>query len=422
MSIATHSSVSTNKQLKLHPGQAEVFNYKSRFKVVVAGRRWGKTQLAKSAILREARQSRRLIWYVAPTYRMAKQIMWKELMDSIPKRWVKKSNETSMTITLINATVIELKGADNPDTLRGVGLHYLVLDEFQDMREEVWTTVLRPTLATTGGRALFIGTPKSYNHLYEVWTLGQKQELRDRKIWSSWQFKTIESPFIPAEEIEQAKEDMDEKSFRQEFEASFETMSGRVYHAFDRKEHVGKYDFNPNLPIWIGQDFNIDPMSSVILQPQPSGEVWAVGELVLFGSNTEEVANELERRFWRKARQTTIYPDPAGGYQQHARGESDLDIFREKGFKRIKHRRKHPRIADRVNAVNRMLRDATGQIRLRVDSSCKHLIDSLEQTIYKPGTRDIDKTMGIEHSTDALGYPIELEFPVRKIDIIGVSL
>lgn len=416
------NSLANDIKIALHPGQAEVFNFKSRFKVVVAGRRWGKTQLSKTAIVNAAKIQKRLIWYIAPTYRMAKQIMWQEMLDSIPKKWIKKQNETSMTIWLVNGTIIELKGADKPDSLRGVGLHYVVLDEFQDMRPEVWNTVLRPTLATTGGHALFIGTPKSYNHLYELWTLGQKEELRDRGMWASWQYPTIMSPFIPQEEIDAARADMDEKSFKQEFEASFETMSGRVYHAFDRNVHVGRYDFNPSLPIWIGQDFNIDPMSSTILQPQPNGELWAVGELVLYGSNTEEVVEELERRFWRKIRQVIIYPDPASNSRQHARGETDLDIFREKGFKRIKHRKKHPAIADRVNAVNRMLRNAEGDVRLKVDRSCKTLIDSLEQTIYKPGTRDIDKTMGIEHITDALGYPTELEYPVRKVNIIGVRL
>lgn len=399
-----------------------MFNSRSRFKVVVAGRRWGKTQLAKTEIISASKVSGRLIWYVAPTYRMAKQIMWQELLDSIPKKWIKRMNETSMTIWLVNKTVIELKGADKPDSLRGVGLHYVVLDEFQDMRPEVWSVVLRPTLASTGGHALFIGTPKSYNHLYELWTLGQKSELLQAGLWASWQYPTITSPFIPTDEIEQARADMDDRSFKQEFEASFETMSGRVYYAFDRGVHVGRYDFNPSLPIWIGQDFNIDPMSSVILQPQLNGEIWAVGELVLFGSNTSEVCDELERRFWRKLNQITIYPDPAGKSRQHARGETDLDIFRDKGFKRIKHRRKHPAIADRVNAVNKMLRSADGAVRLKVDRGCKVLIDSLEQTIYKSGSRDIDKSMNLEHSTDALGYAIEIEFPLRKLNLIGVSL
>lgn len=409
-------------RLRLHPGQFKVFTTLSRFKVVVAGRRWGKTQLAKTAMIKYARVRKRLIWYVAPTYGMARDIMWQELLDSIPRSWIKKTNETRLTLYLINGSVIILKGADKPDSLRGVGLHFVVLDEFQDMRPETWTKVLRPTLASTGGHALFIGTPKSFNHLYDLWALGQQGEKQAKGLWHSWQFPTITSPFIPAEEIEAARHDMDPKSFAQEFEASFETMSGRVYHQFDRKIHVDTFDFNPSLPIWIGQDFNIDPMSSVILQPQENGEVWAVGELVLPGSNTEEVCNELEKKLWRHMDNIIVFPDPAGGARQHARGETDLDIFREKGFKKIKYRRKHPPIADRVNSVNRMLRSADDTVRLRVDRSCKELIDSLEQTIYKKGTRDIDKTPGVEHITDALGYSIELQFPVRKIEIGGISL
>lgn len=95
-------------------------------------------------------------------------------------------------------------------------------------------------------------------------------------------------------------------------------------------------------------DFNIDPMSTVIMQPQPNGEVWVVDEIVQFGSNTEEICEEIERKYWRYMKQIVIFPDPAGGQRQHARGESDLDIMREKGFKKILYRRKHPAIADRV--------------------------------------------------------------------------
>lgn len=202
---------------------------------------------------------------------------------------------------------------------------------------------------------------------------------------------------------------------------SFETMSGRVYYPFDRNTHVGNYPFNPNLPIWVGMDFNIDPMSAVIFQPQPNGELWAVDEVVRFGSNTEEMCQALDKKFWRHQRQVVIYPDPAGGQRQHARGETDLDILRENGFTRIKYRRKHPLVADRVNAVNRLLRAADGSVRLKIDSSCKHLINAFEQTIYKAGSRDVDKDAGVEHSADAAGYCIELEYPVRKVDIGGWS-
>jgi intein/homing endonuclease len=146
-----------SSKLFLHKKQMEVYRSKHRFKVVVAGRRWGKTQLAKTSILKYGRIRNRLIWYVAPSYRMAKQIMWPELLAATPRAWVKKINETTLSMILVNGTRIELKGADDPDSLRGVGVHYLVMDEVQDIDPEAWTRVLRPTLASTGGHALFIG-------------------------------------------------------------------------------------------------------------------------------------------------------------------------------------------------------------------------------------------------------------------------
>lgn len=363
-----------------------------------------------------------LIWYVSPSYRMCKQIMWRELVSALPKEWIYRINETFLSITLINGTLIELKGADNPDSLRGVGINFLVMDEVQDIDPEAWTKVLRPTLASTRGKGLFIGTPKSYNFLYDLYMLGQVPENIAAKRWHSWQFPTITSPFIPDDEIEAARLDMDERSFKQEFLASFEVMSGRVYHAFERNTHVRPCGFDPTLPIWIGQDFNLSPMSSVVMQPQKNGDVWVVDEIVLTGSHTLEVCREIERRYWRYNDQITIYPDPNGNSKQHARGESDLDIFREKGFARQKYHKRTPWVHDRVNAVNKMLRSADGICRLFVDPKCKSLITSLEQTIFKEGTREIDKAGDIEHSSDALGYAIEFEFPSRKREVMGISL
>lgn len=178
---------------------------------------------------------------------------------------------------------------------------------------------------------------------------------------------------------------------------SFETMAGKVYYPFDKRVHVRECPFNPNLPIWVGQDFNIDPMSAVIMQPQPNGELWVIDEIVKFSSNTEESVDEIERRYYRYREAVTIFPDPAGGSRQHARGETDLDIFRERDFKRIMYRRKHPAVADRINCVNRMLRAADGNVRLYVDPKCDKVIESLNQTTYKKGTRDVDKSMNLEH-------------------------
>ncbi|MBV6634377.1 MAG: phage terminase large subunit [Mameliella sp.] len=398
-----------------------VFKDPARFKVVVAGRRWGKTALSRVwMVSKAARKKKALVWYIAPTYQMARQIMWQELLDSVPRKMIKRLNETTMTMWLRNGSIIALKGADKPDTLRGVGLDAVVMDEFQDQRPETWYTVIQPTLASTNGEVLFIGTPKSYNHLYDLFMDGQSTEHPD---WASWQFKTITSPFIPADEIERAKRTMNEKEFRQEFEASFETMSNRVYHAFDRALHVGRVKMNPKYDVLIGMDFNVDPMTAIMFQIIDR-KVRIFDELNLANSSTMEMTEQLERLFWRQKRRVVIYPDPAGVQRSTAAaaGESDFAILRQQGFKRLKYRRRHPRQRDRINAVNRMLMSADGTSRVLIDHGCRTLIKSFEQTQYKQGTSEIDKKPHIEHPTDAIGYPIEIEFPVREINVMGVSL
>ena len=420
--------------LGLHALQKIVFKDAHRFRVVAAGRRWGKTRTAKTEIVAAAvKKSKQLVWYVGPTYAQARDIMWDDLKASIPRKMIRPNgiNETRMMIRLINGSIIQLKGADNPESLRGVGLDLVVIDECQDIKKETWETVLQPTLATTGGRAIFIGSPKGFTWFYDLYQKGQAGEFikdeRGRVVandWKSWQFPTITSPFIPKKEIEARRRDMDPKSFAQEFEASFLNSSGRVYYPFDRNVHVGDYEFNPALPLYIGMDFNIDPMSSVILQEQPNGEIWAVDEAVLYGSNVQETGDELARRYWREMqrRQIQLYPDPAGNNRNHDRGETSLDVLREAGFKEIYFKRKHPLVQDRINTVNRLLRSADDQIILKVDRSCRKLIESLEQTSYKEGTREVDKTKGVEHVTDALGYYADFRHPMRKAQILGVSI
>jgi len=408
--------------VKLHKGQAEVFKNPSRFRVLVAGRRFGKTVLARAEILRAIRgKGRRLIWYVCPTFAMAREIMWDDLIANIPTSWIKKVNETRLEIRLINGTVIQLKGADRPDTLRGRGVHFVILDEYQDFRPNVWKEVIYPTLTTTRGRALVIGTPKSYNHFFDKYRLGQISKNQRKLMWWSWQFPTIMSPFFPPSEIENARANLDRKTFRQEFEASFESMSGRVYYAFDRLKHVGKYKFNPRLPIIVGQDFNVDPMSSCIMQVQDNGEVWVVDEINFPSSNTLEVAQELDRKYFAQKRNLTIYPDPSGANRNSSRGESDLDVFRDQGYNKILYPKKAPFVADRVNTVNSMLQAADGTIKLRVDEKCLKVIESLEQTIFKKGGRDIDKSAGVDHMADALGYPLHFLYGGRFMIPIGFS-
>lgn len=410
--------------LKLHPSQAKVFHDPARFKVMVCGRRFGKTQGLKAEIIKEAfTKPKSVIWYVAPTYKQAKRLMWSELKQIIPPGFIKYKSEVDLILELKNGSMISLFGVDKPDGLRGSGVNLLCMDEYQDFKPQIFEKVLYPTLTDRRGRVVVAGTPKSYNLLYDLYMRGFDTEWQKHG-WKSWQFVTADNPFIPRDEIEAARRNLDPKSFEQEYLASFENMEGKVYYAFERKIHAKDFlAFNPRLPIWIGQDFNINPMSTVILQPQTNGQIWVVDEINLKNASTHEVAEELEKRFYRPdiKKMIEIYPDPAGSARGHTRGESDLDILRQQGFRKLFYKRKHPLVADRINAVNRMLMTASGETRLFVSSHCKNLISSLEQTIYKEGTREVNKKLGTEHMADALGYVIEFRFPVKKRQYYGVS-
>jgi hypothetical protein len=157
------------------------------------------------------------------------------------------------------------------------------------------------------------------------------------------------------------------------------------------------------------------------MQIQPNGDIWIVDEICLPSSNAVETCEELDRRYFRQKSAITLYPDPAGANRSSSRGESDLDVFRERGYKKILYKKKHPLVSDRVAVVNSMFKSADGTCRMFVNEKCLKLIESLEQTIYKTGTPMVDKSQGNEHMADALGYPIHFLFGQRFRKLIGYS-
>ena len=145
--------------MPLSQAQKNIAHTDKRFKVLISGRRFGKTHLAIRELCKAASTPNQKVWYIAPSYRMAKQIVWEQLKKKlIHLKWAKKINESGLDIWLVNGSHISLKGADNEDSLRGVGLNFIVLDEFADISQKAWQEVLRPTLSDTGGKALFCGT------------------------------------------------------------------------------------------------------------------------------------------------------------------------------------------------------------------------------------------------------------------------
>lgn len=394
--------------MALSPAQQSIANDTTRFRVVVAGRRFGKTHLAIRELAYHARMPDKEVWYVAPTYKMARQIVWKKLKQRLQDlNWVKKTNETELSINLVNGSTISLKGADNYDSLRGVGLDFIVLDEFADIDPEAWFETLRPTLSDKGGKALFIGTPKGIGN----WSYDIYQNALDNDSWKSFQFTTIDGGNVPVEEIEAAKRDLDERTFRQEYLATFETFSGRIYYSFERGLNTVKYEGTEPDVIYVGMDFNIDPMSAVIAT-RTGDNLHIIDEVRIFGSNTQEMCDEIKQRFPKS--KVWVYPDPAGNQRKtSAGGQTDVTILRNAGFI-VKVPHNHTPVRDRINAVNSRLCDSTGIRHIFFDPKVKYTIEGLERQVYKEGTSQPDKDGGYDHMNDALGYMVDYLFPVRR--------
>jgi len=223
---------------RLHAAQLEIFNDPARFKVVAAGRRFGKSYLAAVTLLLQALREENEdgydlkneeVYYVAPTFEQAKKIIWPLLKDLAKSKaeggLIESTVENTAVMTLINGRRISIKGADRPDSLRGVGLSYVVLDEYAFMKEGVWNLIIRPALARAKGGALFIGTPDGKNHFYDLWNYAAKNE---NEGWKAWQFESLKNPTLDPDEISNAinSSHMTVAAARQEFGASFSSGGG----------------------------------------------------------------------------------------------------------------------------------------------------------------------------------------------------
>jgi phage terminase large subunit-like protein len=208
--------------VKPHPGQAEVHNDPSRFKVLAAGRRWGKTRLGVNECLEVAAKGGRA-WWVAPSYKMS-EVGWRPL-QRIGTKIGADIRKVDRQIILPTGGWVAVRSADNPQSLRGEGLDFVVHDENPYMKKETWTEAIRPALSDRQGGALFIGTPRGRNWFWELYQNG----IRGEPGWASFQFRTEDNPYIPKEEIEAAKRDLPEIIFRQEYLAEFIDDQGGVF-------------------------------------------------------------------------------------------------------------------------------------------------------------------------------------------------
>jgi len=224
-----------------HPGQLEIHKSPSRFRVVVCGRKFGKTHMAVAELISNAlfKAPGSTNWYVSPTYRQSKNVAWrKKLLKMLPPQLIVTRHEHELSVTLDNGSIIELKGADNPDSLRGVDVDLVVLDEYAFMKPFVWEEIIRPNLTATAGEAIFIGTPNGYDHFYDVYMMGQKDSENYDSDYASFKQPSTINPYLPIGEVEKAQKELTEDAFAQEYLADFRHFTGRVFKEFDRNIHV----------------------------------------------------------------------------------------------------------------------------------------------------------------------------------------
>lgn len=376
----------------LTPAQKEIARDTHRFRVVDCGRRFGKTTLAVYEITGKAvAKNDQRIAYIAPTYQQARDIAWNEL-KRVTRPVIVTANESRLELTLKTkdggTSLVVLRGWEAIETLRGQRYDFLVPDEVAMCRNfwENWQEVLRPTLTDTRGEALFISTPKGYNHFYELYCL--ENEDQDFK---SFKFTTYDNPHIPVEEIDKAKSELTESRFAQEYLADFRKMEGLVYKEFDRDRHVYNESNIRKVETLLGIDFGYtNPACVLDIKRDFDNHYWITSEWYRTGKTNLEIGE-----YAKTLGSNVVYPDPA---------EPDrIEELRRLG---LNCREVNKDIPKGIDAVRELFK----QNRLHIHSSCKNLIWELETYAY-PDKRDLhnEEERPIkenDHAVDALRYAL----------------
>lgn len=394
----------------LAPYQLDALFHSDRYALVEGSTKSGKTApcliwLAEQAMAGTDGQN---YWWVAPVYTQA-EIAYRRMKRGIPRE-LYGSNDTDRRITLANGAVMWFKSAEKPDNLYGEDVYAAVVDEASRCRHDSWIA-LRSTLTATRGPARIIGNVKGRaNWFYNMARDAQRgaQGMRYRKITAA---DAVAAGVLDAEEIEDAKRRLPEPVFRELYMAEPADAEGRVYRPFG-PENVDSDIEDSGGDILVGMDFNVNPMAAAI-GSRVADQLHIWDEITIPNGNTEMMAEELKQRF--PGRRITVYPDPSGKARKTSApvGQTDFTILRSAGF-RVTAPNAAPPVVDRINEVNAMICNAQKDRRLFIHPRCEALIDGMEGLLYKEGTSQPDKSMGLDHITDALGYLVHSEFPLVK--------
>lgn len=385
-----------------------------RYGIVEASTKAGKTTgcliwLLEQGLLTGA--PGRNYWWVSPVFAQADDC-YNRMLRALPKH-LYKSHEGEHTITMINGAVFHFKSADRPDTLYGVDVYAAVIDEASRMKMAVWLAV-RSTLTFTKGPVRIIGNVKGRKN----WAFKMARRAEAERGTGNMQYRRITAfdavaaGILDQEEIEDARNQLTAEEFAELYLAEAPRDETSVYTSFS-DQNVRDDIGDPGGDLLVGMDFNVDPMSATI-GAKAGDQLHVFDELVIRNGDTEVMCQRLREKF--PSRKITVYPDPSGKRRATSArsGATDFSIIREYKMA-ISAPSRAMAVVDRINCVNRALKNAKGQIRVFINSKkCPKLISSLEEQEYKSGTREPDKSSGHDHMTDAFGYKVSRLFPIQK--------
>jgi hypothetical protein len=395
------------------PSQKKFHDSKARFKGFSGPIGSGKSQaLCQEAIRLSYLNPGRMGLIGAPTYPMlrdATQVALLEILDASRIEYEHNKAENTVVIRDTRSKIL-FRPVDEFERLRGTNLAWFGLDELTYTQEESWLRLegrLRDPQATRlCGFAVW--TPKGYDWVYQKFIA---DPVRGYKAVVAAAFENRYLLDKIPDFYERLRDSYDEKFYEQEAMGSYLSMDGgRVYNIFCRHDHVKPVTVRPDLPLLWALDFNVDPMSSVIVQVC-GDQVQVVDEIVIRRGSTAQACGEFLRRYPRHDAGVVIFGD-ASGFHQQTTGLSDYEMVREHfqvhSGMRVSYRvpKSNPGVRDRVNLLNSQLRSAAGMVRMLIDPRCKELIKDFEQVSYKADSNQIDKDRDRlrTHLTDALGY------------------
>jgi len=388
--------------MQLTPSQAQIAKSQARFRVINCGRRFGKTTEAAEEIKGKALGKERRICYIAPTYQQARDIAWEQFKSEL-RPIITSTNEARLEIKTRTQdkgeSLIILRGWESVETLRGQKFDFLVIDEVASMRNFWlnWQEVLRPTLTDNKGDALFISTPKGFNHFYDLYNLESKD-----KDYKSFHFTTYDNPFIPKEEIDKAKEELTEDRFAQEYLADFRKTEGLVYKEFDRKKHLFDDEVKNVNEYIAGIDFGFtNPCAVIPIKKDNDNCYWVTGEWYKTKRTEKQIAEYVDSCQFNK-----VYPDPEN--------PSAIEVLNEKGINVVEVTKGKDSVMSGINKVRELLK----QNRLKIHRSCQNLINEFETYSYpdkQSGHNEQENPIKEhDHALDALRYVLMTDSPTVK--------